>query len=201
MRKAISFGTMLALLCVPASALGASLSLSGPTTININEGGGSGTISVNIVVSGASGLEGYDVQLLASESGVFDISSRSYPTLLSEANTTVLTSTGLDPYNVDNLGSVGASTGDSVSGDNITLATIGLDYTLPGDAAVDDVITINAGIYIDLGGGMYLPLAPTAQPGTVDMSPVTGLSITLTPEPTSALLLLATVPFLRRRRA
>ena len=197
MKRLLSLGVVLSLAFMPASAFGVSMTVLGVGSLDIDT---SGTIPIDVVVdSEGLNVTSVDFQLMASQTGVFDIASasgaRNYGGTLNDPTwPDPLSGLGLDTINPDNLGATGLPAGSSFNGVE-TVVTIQMNYDTTG-LVEGNMLTIDP--ITDLG---FMQVAPRygSVEGAGDCS-ATPLEITLTPEPTSIMLLLAAVPFLRRRR-
>ena len=203
MKRIFFLGVMLAMVCVPASAFGIQLNMS--TSSGIVAGSG-GTVVIDFDISGITteNLIGWVARLESSHTGVFDISVH---TLLAPLDTINVPGTrvgeGLDTWNANDIGGSALPLAPTLDAD-AQIASVSLAYTAAGltTAGLVDgsTVTFTAGKPGVFGGPDTAGTWSTSTTTTAFDS-IETLDIVLTPEPSSALLLLAGVPFLRRRRS
>ena len=195
---------VMALALVPAGAFGATMSLTaagGSSALNIDKtvGAGSGSITVELYIgSVGDGVSGYTTRLHSDVSGVLDLNGRTLYGNLSQPTAALSLPDGLDNYcTAADIGATKPTAGGPMLSDG-KVAEYTLDYSV-GGLALGSTITVTPG----LQGFAIPPPGPLKAPTIdgVDATAYNALTITITPEPMSAMLLLAAVPFLRRRRA
>ena len=198
MKKTILLLTALAL--VPASAFGATMSIGGGGSVDVPEG----TIQdFDVVVSldpeGWS-VTGVSYYMYASQSDALDITGRVINplTTLDTPGTPGSVAGGLDQWNINPLGAI-ASTGAMAGPEDLATYSIQCDAT-----ALTEGTVVTIGLSFANGSDFFLPTVSGSDvPGfpANEVASVAMFTVNITPEPTSALLLLAAVPFMRRRRA
>ena len=203
MRKTILLGLVLAWAFVSASAFGVSLDLTSGDSSSISiDTNTSGTITVDFDLKTTTSVDGYATKLKASVGGVLSGTARTLNSPLDFATTADAALLPLAVGTAWNASDVGAAW-DQVStvDSDAEVASWTFSYNTAG-LAVGSTVVLSAGLpggpplFVDIPGGRW------SYDGTSsDMTGGTPLTINITPEPTSAMLLLAGVPFLWRRRS
>jgi hypothetical protein len=200
MKKPLVVALLLA--CVPASAFGVSLALTsgggGNVDVDLNT---SGTITVDFDLSTTTSVDGYTTKLKASHAGVLTATARTLDSPLDNPTTADGVLLPLAIGTAWSASDVGASWDEvsKVSSDTI-VASWTVDYDVSG-LALGTVVSLMPGLpgapplFIDIDGGRW-----SNDGVSNNMDGGTALTLTVVPEPMSAMLLLAAVPFLWRRR-
>jgi hypothetical protein len=200
MKKPLVVALLLA--CLPASAFGVSLSLQvgGSGNHDVLEGS-AGTITVDFLLQTTQDVDGYTTKLKASHAGVLTATARTLNSPLDNPTTADGVLLPLAIGTAWSASDVGASWDEvsKVSSDTI-VASWTVDYDVSG-LALGTVVSLMPGLpgappmFIDIDGGRW-----SFDGVSQNMDGGTALTLTVVPEPMSAMLLLAAVPFLWRRR-
>ena len=198
MRKIVSLGVVI-FLCVSAGTIGATLRLDigGSTSANVDYDGGSGSVLVDVYFNGIAGGEQWkswscQIKGTTSVSATASLDLRTLSGVLDD-DTTPDPTGALSPFNGSDIGATWDGTNYLTADEKVATLTIGWS-----GAAIGETLLLQLGG----PGPMGMVTAPTGDlegTGSTQLSRE-DLTITFTPEPMSAMLLLAAAPFIRRRR-
>ena len=202
MKKVLVLVTVLAF--VPANAYGVSLALTSGDSSSISiDTNTTGNITVDFDLATDTSVDGYATKLKASVAGVLTGTARTLNSPLNSPNTADGSLLPLAVGTAYSASDVGAAWNevDTVDAD-ATVASWTFSYDTSG-LAVGSTVVLAAGLQgfipptttYDIPGGRW-----SYDGASSEMDGGTPLTINITPEPMSAMLLLAAVPFLRRRR-
>ena len=200
MKKGILLVLVMAL--VPASAFGVAINLSTSSAIPDNTGG-TISVDVNLDVTGhtGTGINGYTYRVHSDSTGI----------QLTARDTSMATLTNLTTSDVGlgmpltlNPWSGTQDLGASYAGAELVTASekiATLTFTIPAGLGVGTTVVLTPGV----SGPPMNPVQPPSYavplPAVGGTATAGALSIVITPEPGSVMLLLAAIPFLLRRRA